>query len=94
MDKLDFLLVLIVNPGFKGQPVIPRTLEKLRLLRKLRDSRGLSLRFLVDGAVTPENLIEIVEAGADDIVCRAIYLLQQSSRRNRANARVGEIHPA
>lgn len=69
MDKLDFLLVLIVNPGFKGQPVIPRTLEKLRLLRKLRDSRGLPLRFLVDGAVTPENLIEIVEAGADDIVC-------------------------
>lgn len=69
LASLDFLLVLIVNPGFKGQPVIPRTIEKLRLLRDIRDSRGLALRFLVDGAVTPENLIDIVEAGADDIVC-------------------------
>ncbi len=69
LGSLDFLLVLIVNPGFKGQPVIPRTLDKLRRLRDMRDARGLPLRFLVDGAVTPENLMEIVGAGADDIVC-------------------------
>ncbi len=69
LDCLDYLLVLIVNPGFKGQPMIPRTLDKLRRLREERDRRGLPIRFLVDGAVTPENMLEIVSAGADDLVC-------------------------
>lgn len=69
LEKLDYLLVLIVNPGFKGQPMIPQTLDKLRRLRDERDRRGLSLRFLVDGAVTPENMLEITAAGADDLVC-------------------------
>ena len=65
LDCLDYLLVLIVNPGFKGQPMIPRTLDKLRRLREERDRRGLPIRFLVDGAV----MLEIVSAGADDLVC-------------------------
>lgn len=78
MEILDFVLVLIVNPGFKGQPVIPQTIDKLRRLRDIRDERGLPVRFLVDGAVTPENLIEIVEAGADDIVCGPFTCFNQA----------------
>lgn len=69
MEDLDYLLVLIVNPGFKGQPIIPQTVDKLRRLREERDRRGLPLRLLVDGAVTPENMLEITAAGADDLVC-------------------------
>ncbi len=68
VDMLDFVLVLIVNPGFKGQPIIPQTLSKLSRLRDLRDERGLDMRLLVDGAVTPENMMDIISAGADDIV--------------------------
>lgn len=68
MDMLDFVLVLIVNPGFKGQPIIPQTLSKLSRLKALRDEKGLDMRLLVDGAVTPENMMDIIAAGADDIV--------------------------
>ena len=69
MEALDYLLVLIVNPGFKGQPIIPRTLAKLSLLREEKDRRELPLRLLVDGAVTMENILEITAAGAEDLVC-------------------------
>ena len=69
LPLLDYLLVLIVNPGFKGQPIIARTLEKLTMLRDMRDADGLKLRLFIDGAVTLDNMIEIVEAGADDLVC-------------------------
>lgn len=69
LEQIDYLLVLIVNPGFKGQSIIPRTLKKLRCLRDIRDVRGLKLRLFVDGAVTLDNMMEIVEAGADDLVC-------------------------
>ena len=78
MEMLDFVLVLIVNPGFKGQPVIPETIDKLRRLRDIRDEGAFPVRFLVDGAVTPENLIEIVEAGADDIVCGPFTCFNQA----------------
>jgi len=67
--ELDYMLVLIVNPGFKGQPVIGSVLEKMRRIASLRDELGYGFRILVDGAVTPENMLEIVECGADDLVC-------------------------
>lgn len=78
ITSLDYLLVLIVNPGFKGQSVIPQTLDKLRRLRELRDEQGLNLRLFVDGAVTLENIMEIVEAGADDLVCGPFTCFNQA----------------
>lgn len=69
MDEIDYLLILIVNPGFKGQAIIPRTVEKLRCMHELRNSRKLPLRLMVDGAVTLENMKELLDAGADDLVC-------------------------
>lgn len=69
LSELDFMLILIVNPGFKGQPVINSVLDKLRRIAALRDELGLDFRILVDGAVTPENMLDIVACGADDLVC-------------------------
>lgn len=78
MDMLDFVLVLIVNPGFKGQPIIPQTLSKLNRLKAMRDEKGLDMRLLVDGAVTPENMMDIITAGADDIVGGPFTCFNQS----------------
>jgi len=70
LEDIDYILLLIVNPGFKGQPMIPRTLHKLAKLKKvLRESGRQDVEVLVDGAVTLDNLLEIVDAGADDLVC-------------------------
>ncbi len=44
------------------------TLDKLRQARKLIDASGRDIRLEVDGGVTPSNIREIAEAGADMFV--------------------------
>ena len=57
-----------VNPGFGGQTIIPMTLDKLRQARQMIDASGRDIRLEVDGGVTPANIREIAEAGADMFV--------------------------
>ena len=68
LPKLDMVLVMLVNPGFGGQKLIPYTIEKVRELRSLVEKRGLSTNIEVDGGVTLTNVTEILEAGANVIV--------------------------
>ena len=68
LDKVDQVLLMSVNPGFGGQKFIPMTLEKLRQARKMIDASGRDIRLEVDGGVTPANIREIAEAGADMFV--------------------------
>jgi ribulose-phosphate 3-epimerase len=68
MDKVDQILLMSVNPGFGGQKFIPSTLDKLRQVRQLIDASGREIRLEVDGGVTPVNIREIAEAGADMFV--------------------------
>jgi ribulose-phosphate 3-epimerase len=68
MDKVDQILLMSVNPGFGGQKFIPSTLDKLRQVRTLIDASGREIRLEVDGGVTPANIREIAEAGADMFV--------------------------
>lgn len=68
MDKVDQILLMSVNPGFGGQKFIPSTLDKLRQVRQRIDASGREIRLEVDGGVTPANIREIAEAGADMFV--------------------------
>lgn len=68
LHKLDFVLLMSVNPGFGGQSFIPIVLEKLQHLKaKIADS-GLDIRIEIDGGVKVDNIREIAEAGADMFV--------------------------
>ena len=64
IDQLDMVLLMSVNPGFGGQSFIPKTLEKLRIVRNLIDSRNLQTRLEIEGGVKIENIKEIASAGA------------------------------
>jgi ribulose-phosphate 3-epimerase len=68
LEEIDLVIVMSVNPGFGGQEFIPRTLDKVRRLRQMIDSRGLRTMIEVDGGITLENAGKVVEAGADVIV--------------------------
>lgn len=70
----DFVLVMSVNPGFGGQAFIPTATDKVRRLRQMIDSRGLAARIEIDGGIDAENILEVVEAGAEILVAgSAIY---------------------
>ena len=68
IDQLDMVLLMSVNPGFGGQSFITHTLEKLKTVRKLIDSKNLKTRLEIDGGVKIDNIKEIASAGADTFV--------------------------
>ncbi len=68
VDKVDFVLIMSVNPGFGGQAFIPQSLEKIRQVRAFLDASGSSARIEVDGGVKPENIGSVRSAGADVFV--------------------------
>ncbi|MDR9480745.1 MAG: ribulose-phosphate 3-epimerase [Spiribacter sp.] len=68
IDKVDLVLLMSVNPGFGGQAFLPSTLGKLREARALIDAQDRAIRLEVDGGVGPNNIAEIVAAGADTVV--------------------------
>lgn len=74
LDKVDIILLMSVNPGFGGQSFIPSTLEKLKEARKMIDESGYNIRLEVDGGVSPANIKEIAEAGADMFVAGSAIL--------------------
>ena len=70
----DFILLMSVNPGFGGQKFIYTSLDKLRRLRLMIQSRGLNTRIEIDGGIDTENIAQVVEAGAEIIVAgSAVY---------------------
>jgi ribulose-phosphate 3-epimerase len=68
LEIVDYVLVMSVNPGFGGQEFIPRTLEKVRRLDRLRAQGGLDFAIEIDGGITLDNVAEVVRAGCDWIV--------------------------
>jgi ribulose-phosphate 3-epimerase len=71
LDLADFVLIMSVNPGFGGQKFLPRSLDKVRTLARIRQERGLKFAIEIDGGVNKGNLAEIVRAGCDWVVSGA-----------------------
>jgi ribulose-phosphate 3-epimerase len=70
---VDYVLVMTVNPGFGGQTIIPRCLNKVRLLAKLREEEGCAYRIAVDGGVNQETAAMIRDAGADVLITGSAF---------------------
>lgn len=68
LDKLDYILLMSVNPGFGGQAFIPSTLEKLTEVKRRVIDSGRDIRIEIDGGVKVDNIRAIAEAGADMFV--------------------------
>ncbi len=68
IQDIDLVCLMSVNPGFGGQKFIPQTIDKIKQLRSLIDSKNLNLHIEIDGGVTLENAPEIIAAGADVLV--------------------------
>jgi len=68
LDKLDFVLIMSVNPGFGGQKFIPSSLDKIRRLASERNTRRLDFRIEVDGGIAHDTVAAVVRAGAEVLV--------------------------
>ncbi|MBA2652865.1 MAG: ribulose-phosphate 3-epimerase [Tatlockia sp.] len=64
IHRLDFVLVMTVNPGFGGQTLIPEAIDKIRWIK----DKYPSLPICVDGGVTLDNIAILAKAGATEFV--------------------------
>ncbi len=68
LPMVHHVLVMSVNPGFGGQRFLPRSIERIAHLRRLRQELGLNYRIEVDGGIAHDTVAGVVQAGADMLV--------------------------
>jgi ribulose-phosphate 3-epimerase len=68
LDKVHFVLIMTVNPGFGGQKFIGYCKDKIAILRKEIDRRGLKTLIEIDGGVKTTNIKELAKLGVDVFV--------------------------
>jgi ribulose-phosphate 3-epimerase len=76
LDKVDFVLVMTVYPGFAAQKFIPDVLPKIREIRNLAPLLDIS----VDGGINNETVDSVIKAGAN-IVVSASYIFSSKNRK-------------
>jgi len=71
IEKCDFLMVMLINPGFtgdEGNEQIPYALKKVNDSYKFIKSKGYEIPIEIDGKVSTKSISDFVCAGADTIV--------------------------
>lgn len=69
LDYIDGINLLMVNPGFAGQKIVPSTMKKAEKVAKfLKDSGREDITIEVDGNITPENAKILRKIGASIFV--------------------------
>jgi ribulose-phosphate 3-epimerase len=68
LEKLDFVLLMSVNPGFGGQEFIESAIRKVASVREIIDRSGLPIRLEIDGGIKVDNIGRVARAGADIFV--------------------------
>jgi ribulose-phosphate 3-epimerase len=93
MDMVDLVLIMTVNPGYGGQANIASMKQKVRALHRIRAEEGHVFQIQVDGGVNQDNVIDYIEAGADNLVMgSAVFQKGKTGENLKAfNKMLGEI---
>ena len=68
LGKIDLVLIMSVHPGFGGQKFIPKVLDKIKELKKIKDQQNLNFDIEVDGGINFDNNKLVIKAGANILV--------------------------
>jgi ribulose-phosphate 3-epimerase len=83
LDVADQVMVMMINPGWGGQKLLPPMIEKVRRLRAMLDERHVSPDIELDGGVKVNNVGACIEAGASVLVCgSSVYNSEASPGAN------------
>lgn len=86
LDYIDGINLLMVNPGFAGQRIVPSTIKKAEKLRDfLKDMGREDLIIEVDGNITPENGKKLRALGASIFVCGSSSIFMGDVKEYRDN---------
>ena len=93
LDYIDGINLLMVNPGFAGQKIVPSTLKKAeKLMTLLKAHNKDNLEVEVDGNITLENAKKLREIGADTFVAGTSSVFQGTVTKYSANIQRLRVH--
>ncbi len=81
LPRLSLVLLMTVNPGFGGQKFIPGMEEKIRMLQRRIQEKGLHVDIEIDGGVKEENVEFLASCGASIIVAGSLVFSASDIRR-------------
>ncbi|MBR1821154.1 MAG: ribulose-phosphate 3-epimerase [Clostridia bacterium] len=88
LDYIDGINLLMVNPGFAGQKIVPSTIKKAEKLAMLLDNNNKrNITIEVDGNITPENGKRLSDIGANVFVCGSSSIFRGDVLEYRNNIR-------
>lgn len=88
LPDVDQVMVMTINPGWGGQQMIPRQLDKVARIRGLLDAGGHSADIEIDGGVKVGNIAQCAHAGASIVVCgSSVFNAEKSPAENIAELR-------
>lgn len=80
LERIDYVLLMTVNPGFAGQKLTPASIRKIRDCRSYLDARSHGhLPIQVDGNVSFANIPSMVAAGANNLVAGTSSLFSKEA---------------
>jgi len=82
LERIDVLLIMTIEIGFQGQPMKPEAIEKINYAVSVRSSNSSALLSVdsyhyvvgVDGHINDEDVKQIVEAGAENLVIGSYFM--------------------
>ncbi len=81
VDKLDYLLLMTVNPGFYGQAFMIDVLRKIEEAKDWIVKQGLDCLIEVDGGINNKTVGQVQQAGVDIVVAGASVFRDDDYRR-------------
>ena len=90
LPMTDLVLVMTVNPGYGGQALISRCLEKVKTLISIREKRNYSYLVSVDGGINQSTASLARDAGVDVLVAGEAFFKAQD-KKALVNQLKGEV---
>lgn len=89
LEYIDGINLLMVNPGFAGQKIVPSTIRKAQKVIDLLKREGReNIIVEVDGNITPENGKILREIGASVFVCGTSAIFRGDVRQYKHNIEI------
>ena len=73
------IIVMTVNPGYLGQPLVPQAIKKIEKLKNLIMDMKLDVKISVDGNVNLKTLPDMLLAGANHAVLGSSGLFREKN---------------
>ena len=90
-ERIDYVLIMTVNPGYAGQKMTPASIRKIADCRAYLDQRNMkNTPIQVDGNVSFENIPAMVAAGGANLVAGTSSIFHRDGSMKENMAKIQE----